>query len=199
MHLSAQPRTARAADHRTAPRRRRAWSVGALLLASVGLLAACSSSSSSSTTTTSGTTSTTGGSNGSPTAVVASSTKASVGDVLVNADGYTLYRLTTDTPTSSTCYGSCAQLWPPLTVPAGATPKAASGLTGTLGTITRTDGTRQVTYEGHPLYTYSPDTTTADALGQGVGGVWFVVSANGASSTATTSASTTTRPGGSGY
>lgn len=123
-----------------------------------------------------------------------------MGTVLVAADGHTLYRLTTDTPTTSTCTGSCGQLWPPLTVPAGTTPRAAAGMTGTLGTITRSDGTVQVTYQGHPLYTYAPDTTASDVLGQGVGGVWFVVSASGSSTTAATSTPpTTAKSGGYGY
>jgi predicted lipoprotein with Yx(FWY)xxD motif len=168
-----------------------------LVLAAAGLLAACSSNAATPTTTSTTAGSTTA-STGSSAPVVATASKASVGTVLVASNGHTLYRLTTDTPTSSTCSGSCAQLWPPLTVPAGTTPRAASGVTGTLGTITRSDGTVQVVYEGHPLYTYAPDTTAADVLGQGVGGIWFVVSPSGSSSS-TTSPPTTAARSGSGY
>jgi len=180
----------------------RSWPLGAALVATGVLAAACSSTTTASTTPTTPTTSTSTTIGGGQTAsagtsapVVASATRGSLGVVLVTADGHTLYRLTTDSPTASSCSGACAQLWPPLTVPAGTTPKAAAGLAGTVGTVTRSDGTLQVTYQGHPLYTYASDTTTTDTLGQGVGGVWFVVGAGSSG----TSSSTTTSAGGNGY
>jgi predicted lipoprotein with Yx(FWY)xxD motif len=84
-----------------------------------------------------------------------------------------------------------------MTVPAGTAPKAAAGLSGTLGTITRSDGITQVTYNGQPLYQYSLDTTASDALGQGVGGVWFAVKATGSgAASASSSTSTTAKSGG---
>jgi predicted lipoprotein with Yx(FWY)xxD motif len=129
--------------------------------------------------------------------VVSQAARGSVGTVLVGSNGHTLYKLTTDTPTASTCTAACAQLWPPVTVPAGTTVRAATGLSGGIGTITRSDGTVQVTYLGHPLSPYAPDTTATDTLGQGVGGVWFVVSAPGASGAATTT--TTAVRSGYGY
>lgn len=120
--------------------------------------------------------------------------------MLVSSNGHTLYHLTTDTAASSTCTGSCAQLWPPVTLPAGTTLKAAAGMTGKLGTITRSDGTTQLTYNGEPLYQYSLDTSPGDALGQGVGGVWFAVKATGSGGApASSSTSTTTKSGGYGY
>jgi predicted lipoprotein with Yx(FWY)xxD motif len=69
--------------------------------------------------------------------------------VLTNASGFTLYWFGPDTPAASKCYGSCAAYWPPVTGTAGASP----GLPGTVGTVTRTGGSRQLTYQGHPLYT----------------------------------------------
>jgi predicted lipoprotein with Yx(FWY)xxD motif len=110
---------------------------------------------------------------------VATATKATVGTVLVSSNGHTLYHLTTGSTGHSKCTGSCAQLLPPLTVPAGTTPKSGSGLSGALGTITRPDGTTQVTWKGEPLYLYAPDTTASDALGQGVEDAWFAVKATG--------------------
>src|SRR3984957_12911133 len=73
--------------------------------------------------------------------------------VLTNAKGFTLYSFAPDTPTSSKCYGSCAVYWPPVTGTA-----AGPGLPGTVPTISRTDGSHQLTYNWHPLYTYIGDT-----------------------------------------
>ena len=73
--------------------------------------------------------------------------------VLTNSAGFTVYWFAPDTSTTSNCTGSCATYWPPVKGPA----TAGSGVTGTLGTITRSDGTMQATYDGHPLYTYAGD------------------------------------------
>jgi predicted lipoprotein with Yx(FWY)xxD motif len=91
--------------------------------------------------------------------------------VLTNARGFTLYWFAPDTPTRSNCTGTCAAYWPPAT----GTPVAGPGLTGTLGTIKRPDGTTQATYNGHPLYTYIGDTAPGQAHGNGLnlnGGLW---------------------------
>jgi predicted lipoprotein with Yx(FWY)xxD motif len=91
--------------------------------------------------------------------------------VLANARGFTLYSFAPDTPTTSRCYGSCAAYWPPATGTATASP----GLPGRISTITRTDGTRQLTYNGHPLYTYIADTAPGQASGNNInlnGGLW---------------------------
>src|SRR5438132_14307799 len=86
---------------------------------------------------------------------------SSLGQILVDANGKTLYLFEADTSTQSTCSGACAQAWPPLTT-AGA-PKATSGASASLlGTTTRSDGTTQVTYNGHPLYTFVSDTKPGD-------------------------------------
>jgi predicted lipoprotein with Yx(FWY)xxD motif len=94
--------------------------------------------------------------------------------VLTNARGFTLYSYAPDTPDSSKCYGSCAAYWPPVT----GTAAASSGLPGRVGTIKRTDGSEQLTYNGHPLYTYIADTAPGQARGNNVnlnGGLWHEV------------------------
>ncbi|HJY00728.1 MAG TPA: hypothetical protein VJ351_07925 [Streptosporangiaceae bacterium] len=97
--------------------------------------------------------------------------------VLTNAKGFTLYSFAPDTPTVSKCYGSCAAYWPPVT----GTAPASSGLPGTVGTITRTGGARQLTYNGHPLYTYIGDSAPGQANGNNLnlnGGLWHEVPAS---------------------
>jgi predicted lipoprotein with Yx(FWY)xxD motif len=79
--------------------------------------------------------------------------------VLTNGKGLTLYWFAPDTPARSACTGACAQYWPPVTGPA----TAGAGVTGRLGTITRPDGSKQATYDGHPLYTYIADTGPGQA------------------------------------
>jgi len=98
--------------------------------------------------------------------------------VLTNASGFTLYWFVPDTATRSACYGTCAGYWPPLT----GTPSAGPGVTGTLATIKRSDGTTQVTYDGHPLYTYVGDTAPGQAFGNNLnlnGGLWHEVTVSG--------------------
>ena len=97
--------------------------------------------------------------------------------VLTNSKGMTLYWFAPDTPAKSACYGSCAAYWPPVY---GAQ-KAGPGVTGTLGTIRRTDGTIQATYDGHPLYTYIADNAPGQATGNNInlnGGLWHEVLAS---------------------
>ena len=99
--------------------------------------------------------------------------------VVTNSKGMTLYWFVPDTSTASKCTGSCATYWPPVT----GTVTAGSGVTGTLGTITRPDGTTQATYDGHPLYTYVGDTAPGQAKGNGKnlsGGVWYEMTVSGA-------------------
>ena len=98
--------------------------------------------------------------------------------VLTNSKGITLYWFAPDSPTKSACYGSCAAYWPPVY---GAQ-KAGPGVTGTLGTIRRSDGTIQATYDGHPLYTYIGDSAPGQATGNNInlnGGLWHEVLASG--------------------
>jgi predicted lipoprotein with Yx(FWY)xxD motif len=105
-----------------------------------------------------------------------------VGTVLTDANGMTVYHLTTEKNGAIQCTGSCATTWPPLLASGGTAPQAGSGVTGKLGTITRPDGGVQVTYNGMPLYTYSGDKTAGQANGQGISNVWYAVTASGKSS-----------------
>src|ERR1700735_4733380 len=157
--------------------------------AAAAVLAACSSS---------GTSATSGGSStSSPAAATAGSLKtAAIGGatVLTNANGFTLYSFAPDTPAKSNCNGTCAQSWPPLTGPA-----TAAGVTGTFGTITRSDGSVQATFDGHPLYTFAGDTAPGQAKGNGLnvnGGLWHEITTSG---TAAPAAGTSSGGGGSGY
>ncbi len=101
------------------------------------------------------------------------SSKAGLGDFLVDGKGMTLYLFTNDTPGVSNCSGGCLEAWPPLLVEGD--PVAGKGVSGRLGVIVRDDGARQVTYNDLPLYYYVADAKPGDTTGQGVGGVWFVV------------------------
>lgn len=114
-----------------------------------------------------------------------------LGKYLTDSKGMTLYVFANDTGSTSTCNGSCASAWPPLTSSGNAT--ASGGATaGMLGTTKRTDGTTQVTYAGHPLYYYSGDSAAGDTNGQGstnFGGLWSVVAPTGTPITASQSSS----------
>ena len=116
--------------------------------------------------------------------------------VLTNSAGFTLYWFVPDTSTTSKCTGSCATYWPPVKGPA----TAGSGVTGTLATITRADGTTQATYDGHPLYTYAGDSAPGQAKGNGKnlsGGVWHEVTVSGAAAPA--ASTSPSAAGGYGY
>jgi predicted lipoprotein with Yx(FWY)xxD motif len=104
---------------------------------------------------------------------------ATLGAYLTGADGMTLYIFKNDSADTSTCADACAAKWPPLTVEAGESAVAGKGVSGELGTITRADGTTQVTYDHQPLYYYADDAAAGDTNGQGIGGVWFVAPAGG--------------------
>jgi predicted lipoprotein with Yx(FWY)xxD motif len=98
--------------------------------------------------------------------------------VLTNSKGLTLYTFAPDKPNKSVCYGDCATYWPP--VPGNMS--AGPGVTGTIGTITRTDGSKQATYDGHPLYTYIGDHGPGTASGNNInlnGGLWRDVPVSG--------------------
>ena len=178
------------------------------LVSGAVLLAACSSSPPSSGTsstappggssTSSILTSPGGGPAGSVT-VTTSSTK--YGTVLATATGRILYLLTTDSANGSGCTGSCLSLWPPLVVPAGGHVTASgSAKQSDLTVITRSDGTHQVAYAGHPIYRYSGDTAAGQTKGEGVLGTWFVLSTSGNPvRSAQPSSTPTTASGGYGY
>lgn len=101
-----------------------------------------------------------------------------LGVVMTNAKGMTVYYFTSDVPNSgkSNCYDKCATAWPPVTATSTA---AAVGITGTLGSITRTDGTKQLTVNGRPVYTFAFDKAPGDANGQGSEKVWYAIHPSG--------------------
>lgn len=103
-------------------------------------------------------------------------TETSVGEILVDPDGFALYVFTVDENGESSCYDDCASLWPPVS--------AATSISSDLdpamfGSATRTDGGEQLTVNGMPLYLYTPDANPGDVNGQGFNDVWFVVDASG--------------------
>src|SRR5579884_3881581 len=112
--------------------------------------------------------------------------------ILTNAQGMTLYYRTSDTATS-VCSGACAQAWPPLLFSGSGAPTGSGTLAGSLTVSTNVNG-QQVEYNGHPLYTYTGDTSPGQANGEGFGGVWFVVPTDLAPSS-----SATGTPSNSGY
>ena len=121
--------------------------------------------------------------------------------VVTNSKGMTLYWFVPDTSTASKCTGSCATYWPPVTGPV----TAGSGVTGMLGVITRSGGTMQATYDGHPLYTYVGDSAPGQAKGNGLnisGGLWWEMTVSGAKpatgTTSNTTSNTSSNTGGSG-
>lgn len=98
----------------------------------------------------------------------------SLGTVLTDAAGLTLYTFNNDTTAGkSSCNGTCAATWPPETTTAATAPTVA-GATGTFSIITRDDGSKQIAYNGKPLYRYTPDTAPGDTKGDGVGNIWHV-------------------------
>ena len=105
-------------------------------------------------------------------------TNAQLGSILVDGNGMTLYILTKDSPGTSTCYDTCAANWPAL-LASGQTAAGAGVDAAKLGTTTRTDGKTQVTYNGWPVYLFAKDTQAGQTNGQGVNGVWFVISPSG--------------------
>jgi predicted lipoprotein with Yx(FWY)xxD motif len=177
--------------------------IGAAGLAVLAIaLSACASSSSSSPAASGSTTppASTGAGAGasSASAGTVGMTTISGNAVLTNASGKTLYWFVPDTSTTSKCTGSCATFWPPVT---GAV-TAGSGVTGTLGTITRSDGSTQATYDGHPLYTFSGDTAAGQAKGNGLnasGGLWYEMEVSGATPAAVPAATSTASSGSGGY
>ena len=122
---------------------------------------------------------------------------ASLGNIVVNSQGRTLYLFTRDSGTISECNGACAVNWPPLRV--AGKPTIGSGAKASLiSTSTRSDGARQVTYNGHPLYLFKGDSKPGDTNGEGLnafGGSWFAVSPAGNE----VSAQAPSSGGGSGY
>ena len=106
--------------------------------------------------------------------VVLAQSVGTIGTILVAAsNSHTVYTFNSDSPGASKCNGGCATTWPPLTIASGVTPTGGPGVTGQLGTITRGDGSVQVTYKGLPLYFFHSDTKPGDTMGNYTG--WSLV------------------------
>jgi predicted lipoprotein with Yx(FWY)xxD motif len=160
--------------------------------AGLAALAACSSSSSSASsapttsapTSTSAPASSSASASGTAAATAAGVKTASIGGVtvLTNAKGFTLYSFAPDTATKSACNGACATAWPPQ--------PASGAVKSPYTTIKRSDGSTQLVFNGHPLYTFTGDTAPGTASGNGsnaFGGLWHEVPASGAAAPAGTS------------
>jgi predicted lipoprotein with Yx(FWY)xxD motif len=168
----------------------RSLGVAATAASAIALLAGCGSSSSSTTGSTSAATAAS-----TPTQSTAAATttatapgvtvqakKGKLGPILAaGPKRLTVYLFEADKGTSSACTGACAKAWPPVTT--GGAPVAAAGaVSADLGTIARADGTKQVTYKGHPLYFFAKDGDAGDAYGEGAnafGAGWYVLRPNG--------------------
>jgi len=171
---------------------RKIWSAAGLAAAVLAIAACGSSASPGSSPPAAGAASPAASSSG----TTLMSTTIGGAKVLTNSAGFTLYWFVPDTSTTSKCTGSCATYWPPVKGPA----TAGSGVTGTLSTITRPDGTTQATYDGHPPYTYAGDTAPGQANGNGKnlsGGVWHEVTVSGAAAPA--ASTSPSAAGGYGY
>jgi predicted lipoprotein with Yx(FWY)xxD motif len=116
---------------------------------------------------------------------------SSLGQILVNSGDRTLYLFKADVGTKSECSGACAKAWPPLL--ATSNPTAGSGVSASkLGTTTRSDGSKQVTYNGHPLYLFIKDKKPGDVTGQNVtafGAAWFALTPAGSQASTPASSS----------
>jgi predicted lipoprotein with Yx(FWY)xxD motif len=163
------------------------------------VLVACSSSSKTSTGSTSTSPTSAAAASSTPSSTSASTVKtatdAKLGQILVDSRGKALYVFDRDTAGKVACTGSCATLWPPLEVPGG-TP-TGTGVTATLATVARPDGSQQVTLAGRPLYTYAADPSPGVVNGDGFGGIWHV--ARPAGVPAAGAGSTTPSSSASGY
>jgi predicted lipoprotein with Yx(FWY)xxD motif len=197
-------------------KRTRLRMTGAFALVGVAVVVAACGSSSSSNTSGSASSSATGASGASSAASAPSGHGVSVGTAsgadgkyLVGASGRALYLWVADGSGQSSCSGACAKFWPPLTTKAA--PVAAGGVTASqLGTITRSDGAKQVTYNGHPLYYFALDKSKGSVKGQGnngFGAKWWLVAPSGSAITksggssgyAPASSSSSSSSGGGGW
>jgi predicted lipoprotein with Yx(FWY)xxD motif len=166
----------------------------AAIVGAAALIAACGSSAASGSGTTTKAASGNAGTNSSSVqpakaasgaATTINTTTGSAGKFLVGAGGRAIYLWVADKGSMSTCTGACAQAWPPVLTKG--MPKGMGGVKASeLGTTKRSDGTTQVTYNGHPLYYYVADTTAGSTTGQGstsFGAPWWLVNTSGAAIT----------------
>src|SRR3984957_20070015 len=173
------------------PRNRR-WALVVVPAAVAGLtaLAACGSSGGAASSSPPANPSAAASASAAATAEGLKTAKVGSATVLTNAKGFTLYSFAPDTSTKSACNGACAAAWPPVKAPA-----SASAVKAPFATITRSGGSTQLTFHGHPLYTFAGDSAPGQATGNGstaFGGVWHEAPASGKAPTGTSS------PGGGG-
>jgi len=180
----------------------------ALSLAALALIAAgCGGSSSGSSSSSASTVASAG--EGSVGAIAISAAEApELGTVLVDSEGLTVYSFARDNGTTSSCYGACAAAWPPV-IAAGKPAAGEGAMSSELGTTRRKDGTLQITYAGHPLYTFVEDRHPGEANGNGstaFGGEWNALEEGGAPAVASAGESESSAPaessesgGGYGY
>jgi predicted lipoprotein with Yx(FWY)xxD motif len=157
------------------PTRRGRWAALSIAAGAVAFTAACGPYGGTSTTASSAPVPSGSG------AATLTTTATPLGTILVDSRGRTVYDFANDTGSASTCTGGCAAIWPPVVAP-DRLPASLPGLSGPLGSTTLSDGSRQLTIAGHPLYTFSGDSAPGQTRGQGVnlnGGIWTVVSPAG--------------------
>jgi predicted lipoprotein with Yx(FWY)xxD motif len=134
-------------------------------------------------------------------ATVSAANEGSLGTILVDSTGRTLYMFQKDSGTKSACFGACASAWPPLR--ASGKPTVGGGANASMvGTTNRSDGKPQVTYNGHPVYLFSGDKSPGDTNGEGVtafGGSWFALSTAGNQVSPSSSGSSSSSGGSIGY
>ena len=163
--------------------------LGVLAVLAAGMLAAACGGNSG------GTSSNGGSSSGGK----ASSTSTAVSH-LTDSKGDTLYLFVADKGTTSACYGTCATYWPPVKAGTKIMVSGGGSASGMVGSTARTDGSKQATYEGHPLYLYSGDQAPGQTSGQGLnlsGGLWWMVSPSGAAITTSSGSSPSSSPSSS--
>jgi predicted lipoprotein with Yx(FWY)xxD motif len=157
---------------------RSTWAVVPLIVAAMTLTAACGNSQPSGSAPSGSSTS---AQQPPSSGAVLKTASTSIGTVLVDGNGRTVYEFANDRGSTSTCTGACASDWPPVAAPTSL-PSSLPGVSGHLGTTTRDDGSRQLTVAGHPVYTFSGDTGPGQTNGQGIrlnGGLWTAVSPSG--------------------
>lgn len=164
--------------------------------------AGCSSSSTPKTGASSSTATTSASSSQTPAASSAApvlqTAHTALGTILTDSSGMTVYRFAPDTPGKSMCASTCLQYWPAVAAPATVTSSIA-GISAPIGSFVRSDGTKQLTVGGYPVYTFVNDTKAGSTNGQGKnlsGGRWWVVSPSGADITAAAPGASTPASGG---
>ncbi len=160
--------------------------VAAPIAAAALIATACSSASHASP----GGSSSAAGSTSAASSVTVKARTGPLGTFLADGSGRALYLFASDTSSASTCSGACAAAWPPLTAK-GAVSGSDGAASTDLATITRQDGTKQVTYAGHPLYYFAGDSAAGQTNGQGVdgfGALWWLVAPSGQKITTASSA-----------